>query len=390
MQTRLGLCLLALPFTLAAAPIDRHALVSRHDVALTNFDAANPLSVGNGEFCFTVDATGLQTFPEAFEKTTPLGTFSDWGWHTFPNPNGWDIDHFQFKEYTNLLGRPVPYADVPHNQQTPEIKWLRANPHRLHLGQIGFVLKHADGSLAMTNDLTDIRQRLDLWNGEITSHFIFDGEPVDVETICDPLGAPTSVSASSDAIAVRVNSPLVKSGRLAIQIHFPYGTGDTVTADWSHPDAHKTILSQGKSNVAHFERKLDNDRYVVVAKWSSSAVITNTAKHQYEIAFPLPMNRSGDGSSPNSEPIEFQRTGTSRPRPAFRGAMREFVRGNLTPARDQRSAGVPPAGSPSVSLGGATGGETPPEPAAGDGRATIASDLELVCAFSQSEISAAN
>ncbi len=44
----------------------------------------------------------------------------------------------------------------------------------------------------------------------------------------------------------------------------------------------------------------------------------------------LPMNRSGDGSSPNSEPIEFQRTGTSRPRPAFRGAMREFVRGNLT------------------------------------------------------------
>ncbi len=43
----------------------------------------------------------------------------------------------------------------------------------------------------------------------------------------------------------------------------------------------------------------------------------------------LPMNRSGDGSSPNSEPIEFQRTGTSRPRPAFRGAMREFVRGNL-------------------------------------------------------------
>ena len=37
-----------------------------------------------------------------------------------------------------------------------------------------------------------------------------------------------------------------------------------------------------------------------------------------------------------------------------------------------RTAGVPPAGSPSVSLGGTTGGETPPSPAAGDGRATIA------------------
>src|SRR5450631_2231052 len=82
--------------TVFAASIDRHALVTRHDVVLTNFDAANPLSVGNGEFAFTVDVTGLQTFPEAFEKTTPLGTLSDWGWHTFPNPNGWDIDHFQF------------------------------------------------------------------------------------------------------------------------------------------------------------------------------------------------------------------------------------------------------------------------------------------------------
>jgi hypothetical protein len=263
-------------FTLAvqATPIDRHALVTRHDVVLTNFDAANPLSVGNGEFCFTVDATGLQTFPEAFEKTTPLGTLSDWGWHTSPNPNGWDIDKFQFKEYTNLLGRAVPYADVPHNQQTPEIKWLRANPHRLHLGQIGFVLKHADGSLATTNDLTDISQRLDLWDGEIVSHFKFDGELVDVETVCDP---------KLDAVAVRVQSPLLKSQRLAIQIHFPYGTGDVKTADWSQPDAHETIFSQDKTNAGHFGRKLDNDTYAVDAQWSADASITNTAKHQFEI-----------------------------------------------------------------------------------------------------------
>ena len=203
-----------------AAPdrIDRHALVTRHNVVLRQFDADNPLTVGNGEFAFTVDATGLQTFPEAFEHTTPLGTLSDWGWHTIPNTNGWSIDTFQFKEFPNLNGRLVPYADVPHNQQTPEIKWLRANPHRLHLGQIGFVLRHADGSLAQTNDLTDIEQTLDLWNGEIVSHFKFDGQPVEVETVCDP---------KLDGIAVRVESPLLKQGRLAIQIHFPYGTGET-------------------------------------------------------------------------------------------------------------------------------------------------------------------
>ena len=157
--------------SLLAAPIDRHALVTRHDVVLTKFDAGNPLTVGNGEFCFTVDATGLQTFPEAFKSTTPLGTLSDWGWHTFPNPSGWDADKFEFKTYPDLNGRRVPYCDVPGDKKnSPEIQWLRANPHRLHLGQIGFILRHADGSPARTNDLTDISQHLDLWNGKIVSH----------------------------------------------------------------------------------------------------------------------------------------------------------------------------------------------------------------------------
>jgi len=82
-----------------AAPIDRHALMTRHNVVLHRFDADNPLTVGNGEFAFTVDATGLQTFPEAFEQTPPLGTLSDWGWHTISNPNGGSIDTFQFKEF---------------------------------------------------------------------------------------------------------------------------------------------------------------------------------------------------------------------------------------------------------------------------------------------------
>ncbi len=260
--------------TASAEPIDRHALVTRHDVVLNQFDAQNPLSVGNGQFCFTVDATGLQTFPEAFEKTTPLGTLSDWGWHTSPNPNGWSIDTFKFKEYTNLVGRAMPYADVPHNVQTPEIKWLRANPHRLDLGQIGFVFKKSDGSLAQTNDLTDIRQKLDLWQGEIISHFKFEGQSVEVETICDP---------QSDAIAVHVKSSLLRQGQLAIQIHFPYGTGEVKTADWSQPEAHQTILSQPESNMVEFHRQLDNDVYFAAAKWSDGATLKTVAQHQFEI-----------------------------------------------------------------------------------------------------------
>jgi hypothetical protein len=38
------------------------------------------MQVGNGNFAFGVDVTGLQTF-------YPFGTLSSWGWHNFSLPN---------------------------------------------------------------------------------------------------------------------------------------------------------------------------------------------------------------------------------------------------------------------------------------------------------------
>jgi protein-glucosylgalactosylhydroxylysine glucosidase len=257
-----------------ASPIDRQALVCRHNVVLRQFDANHPLTLGNGGFAFTVDATGLQTFPEVFEQTTPLGTLSDWGWHSAANLNGWDIDKFEFKDFPGPNGRPVPYADVPGNKMTQEIKWLRTNPHRLDLGHIGFRLSHADGSPARTNELTGFEQTLELWNGRIDSHFVFDAQPVDVETVCDP---------ERDAIAVRVRSPLLKARRLAIRIRFPYGTGETRTADWSNPEAHETVLVRPRENEAEFGRRLDRDTYFAAAKWTPGATLATLAKHEFEI-----------------------------------------------------------------------------------------------------------
>lgn len=42
--------------------IDRHALVTRHNINLTDAVDRPVLQVGNGEIAFGVDATGLQTF----------------------------------------------------------------------------------------------------------------------------------------------------------------------------------------------------------------------------------------------------------------------------------------------------------------------------------------
>src|SRR5687768_17582875 len=64
-------------------PIDRFALVTRHNVIINQPDTLGSLSVGNGEFAFTVDASGLQTFTDEYENGIPPGTQSQWGWHAF-------------------------------------------------------------------------------------------------------------------------------------------------------------------------------------------------------------------------------------------------------------------------------------------------------------------
>ncbi|HUG11354.1 MAG TPA: hypothetical protein VMM36_10085, partial [Opitutaceae bacterium] len=51
-----------------AAPIDREALVRRHNVVVRSVDPTSPLTVGNGGFAFTVDVTGLQTFADYYHR----------------------------------------------------------------------------------------------------------------------------------------------------------------------------------------------------------------------------------------------------------------------------------------------------------------------------------
>src|SRR5687768_7074385 len=72
--------------------VNREQVVRRHTVQLTKADPLSSLSVGNGQFAFTVDVTGLQSFPEDYQKGVPLGTQSSWGWHSFPNAHHFRID----------------------------------------------------------------------------------------------------------------------------------------------------------------------------------------------------------------------------------------------------------------------------------------------------------
>jgi hypothetical protein len=268
-----GLLLAAHPLSAfggLSSSIDRRALVRRHNPSVTKFDPFSALSVGNGEFAFTADATGLQTFSTECEKQFPLCTTSHWAWHSTPLPVDLDPENFRFKEY-DTYGRSVGYATDSTGQE-PLYIWLRENPHRFHLGRIGFELKKSDGSTATSGDLQNIRQTLDLWSGMQESRFEFEGQPVHVRTCCHH---------ALDLVAVHIESPLMADGRAQILLAFPYVSSGMSMADWNHPERHTTTLSRPAKNRADFARKLDATEYTVSLQWNDGAELAQRAKHEF-------------------------------------------------------------------------------------------------------------
>src|SRR5262245_37505661 len=248
------------PLAPPLGPIDRAALVRRHDPVSRQVDPLSPLSVGNGEFAFTADVTGLQTFPEFYEQATPLCTMSQWGWHRAPLPAGLDPKALRLVQfYTH--GRQVGYA-VSAEGQNELYNWWRENPHRLHLGRVALRLTKSDDGEARIADITDIEQRLDLWAGVLTSRFKFEGKPVTVRTAVHP---------AFDLLAVSIESPLIAEGRLAARFAFPYGSPSMQAADWKQPEEHKTELVEQRANRAELRRKLDADQYGAAINWNGRA-----------------------------------------------------------------------------------------------------------------------
>src|SRR6267378_1121807 len=165
-------------------PIDRKSVIDRHSPSLYKLDPLSPLSVGNGEFAFTADITGLQTFPRAYENAMPLCTMSHWGWHTSPLPSGLDPQAFRLTQY-DTHGRQVGYQTSSEGQ-SELYKWLRENPHRLHLGQVGLRLWLSGSREAEASDISGAEQRLDLRTGILTSRFKLEGESVTVKNAVHP------------------------------------------------------------------------------------------------------------------------------------------------------------------------------------------------------------
>ena len=198
-----------------AQSIDRKPIVERNNPHTETVDTLASLTVGNGRFALTVDATGMQSFPEYYRGGIPLGTFSEWGWHSMPNPEGYRAaDALEERDFGR--GHKELYAVQPKapGRQHDAAEWLRANPQRMHLGCIGFYIPRPEL-------VGNVSQRLDMWTGKITSDFDCQGHRYHVETVCHP---------RRDLIAVRIASSTIPNtpsaaSPMALRLRIPYPTG---------------------------------------------------------------------------------------------------------------------------------------------------------------------
>ena len=218
------------------SPIDRHAVVTRHNITWNNVSGRLPL--GNGEFCFGADGTGLQTFSG--------NSMSHWGWHSFPLPRGWTSDRVPatgtFQKGRNTGGDQFPAG-------TDAIRtWMFDNPHIMNLGRLR--LMRRNGHALAPGDIKDMDRRLDLWTGEQTSRYRIGDQQVRV-VIC--------VHPQLDMVAVQIESLLVARGELEVALDFPYPSlaNSPSVGDFGRTEGNVTLVTRKGNRRTDFVRKVD-------------------------------------------------------------------------------------------------------------------------------------
>ncbi|CAL1710990.1 unnamed protein product [Somion occarium] len=262
----------------AIAAIDRHALVSRFNPTRNASNPITPMQVGNGAFAFGADVTGLQTF-------LPFAIMSSWGWKNDSLPPGKtieDVENYKGVSWDSH-GRLVQYE---FGGEASVQQWLISNPNRVNLGRVGFLFFDARGEVLniTEQDLTNVQQELDLWTGTITSSFTFQGENVIVQTYS---------AQSTSTIGIKIDSPLVKSGRMGIFLDFPWNDGSAkfsapfvgvFSATSNHTSVLRTGGGLGRNVEAEISHSLVNSTFITSIGGDKFTISRNShAAHRYTL-----------------------------------------------------------------------------------------------------------
>ncbi|KAG6916303.1 hypothetical protein DXG01_007460 [Tephrocybe rancida] len=273
-RTALALFLLAYG-THALQPIDRRSLIKRFNPSRKGFDpnASTPMQVGNGNFAFGADLTGLQML-------LPFAIMSSWGWKNDTLPAGMtqqDVEDYRGVSWLNH-GRPVEYDFGGGGVE----QWLIANPNRVNLGRVGLTFWSEEGTKydITGEDLVDTHQELDLWTGTLTSQFTFQNSFVKVET---------AVADDSGSIGIAIHSSLLGSGRLGLFLDFPWNDGKAkfsapFVGNWNATANHTTVLKSSGDSSANILHTLDSSAFKTTVEGNKFAISRDgSSSHRYTV-----------------------------------------------------------------------------------------------------------
>jgi hypothetical protein len=194
--------------------------------------------LGNGEFCFGVDGTGLQTLAG--------NCMAHWGWHTFPLPDGVTPDQVP-PTGTLQQGHSVDRDKFPPGTEALR-QWLFDNPHIMNLGRL---------RLGRPGVISNVRRTLDLWTGLHTSRYEWDGQPVMIETCVHP---------RLDLVAVRIESPV----KLEVVLDFPYPTLKNAAWVGDFSQSQPVTIGGGRTD---FVRTVDATTYHVAVEGDARSFV---------------------------------------------------------------------------------------------------------------------
>lgn len=312
--------------------INRYDLVTRHNPKLSAVNLQSPLSVGNGDFVYTADVTGMQSLVKEYSAAFPLCTMAHWGVHTLPanhpryhnagqaspqetgarqgitpipTPSAPGVSFTTAKDDTKAsmpgeaffsartsftlkdlsqttypyLNRTVSYPVNCAPGEEPIYTWLRENPHRANLAFIGLSYK---GQALTPAQLSDISQELALYTGVIHSRYRLNGILCDVETVCD---------GDTDTIAFRIQSAALQND-LSVFLAFPFAAPEKAGGVFpATEEAHdETILfpadekkAFGMTQLLTLRRHQNDDIYYVTVSVENGRIEPGTLPHTYLI-----------------------------------------------------------------------------------------------------------
>ncbi|KAJ5222055.1 uncharacterized protein N7469_010942 [Penicillium citrinum] len=256
-----------------------------------------PLQVGNGDFAFGADITGLQTFSR-------FSIQSSWAWHNFSLPtveNQTSPSDFLGVDWWTY-DRLVNY-NMPNPAESDISNWLVQNPQRLNMANTGF---HFYEYGITEENILNKSQYLDLWEGTIISSFNYKESDVSVQVSCHP---------DQPVVGIAIKTDLVLSSKLGIFLEFP--NFDTHKFDapyvgvWNDT-SHSTVTMRIAGNTATFHHKLDNNFNQVGMTWNTD--------------IDMSLNRLNGGSDTLHIVADFSPPNTPRVIPDYNAIVEEYRR----------------------------------------------------------------